>query len=454
MSKVIIAKNTNLRFLTTSIKIGGSSELPLALILKKGGGFDWEANAYLTEMGGGARSYNVKVSASTLIKKAYSLNLFCSFLEENNIEHSNINDSDLYKFIFHLKERKVNDDTILSHGKIAINYIVYLSNKHTHWNLATNQFDNKKQFKIHYYVKQYRRGTFEIKYNYHNSLLGLTHISSDMAYVRDHELLMWFEAIESSTYHPKLTEFIISRWQALTTALDITGSRISEVHKIKRSMIKNAAKSLLNPEQRIIIRDVPVNKGKYAGQYRQISTTSEDLQVLLWHIQLIEGRFKHIDHDALFVDSRTGAPLTATYLKNYTKKIINTSNYKYQLGHLTNHSFRHRFITLLVAKEIKMIAESGSFSNILSVASTACRKVTLHATNQTLSHYIHLATEYNTENSRDALGLDNVTTQFRIRIKNMLTTVKKLDHEQIDEKQALVELLNSLTSLTPFIDKN
>ena len=101
-----------------------------------------------------------------------------------------------------------------------------------------------------------------------------------------------------------------------------------------------------------------------------------------------------------------------------------------------------------------MIAESGSFSNILSVASTACRKVTLHATNQTLSHYIHLATEYNTENSRDALGLDNVTTQFRIRIKNMLTTVKKLDHEQIDEKQALVELLNSLTSLTPFIDKN
>lgn len=84
MSKVVIAKNTNLRFLTTSRKIGGSRELPLPMILKKGGSFDWAANAYLTEIGGGARSYNVKLSASTVIKKAYSLNLFCSFLEELN----------------------------------------------------------------------------------------------------------------------------------------------------------------------------------------------------------------------------------------------------------------------------------------------------------------------------------------------------------------------------------
>jgi site-specific recombinase XerD len=452
MSRVVIAKKTNLNFLSTSRRHGDSRELPLALILKKGGAFDWDANAYLTEIGGGAKSYNIKVGASTVIKKAYSLNLFCSFLEDKNIKLNEINDSALYEFISSLKDRAINDDTIVSHGRIVLNYIVFLSNRHPDWFLATNQSDPQKNFHVHYVVKTYKSGTFETKYYHHNSLNGLIHISSDMEYVRDHELLMWFEAIESSKFHPQLTDFLTSRRQALTTALDITGSRISEVHQIKRSMIKDAAKSLLNKNQSIVIRNIPVNKGKYRGKYRQIMTTSEDLQVLLWHVQLVEKMFPSIEHDALFVDSRTGNALTSSYLKNYTKKVINSSDYKYQLGHLTNHSFRHRFITLLIAKEIKKISESGSFSNILSVASTACRKVTLHASNLTLSRYVHLATEYNGDKNSNEYGLENITTQFRIRIKKMLTTVKMFHQKQIDEKQALNELLHSLDSLTPFIN--
>jgi site-specific recombinase XerD len=454
MSKVVIAKNTNLRFLTTSRKIGGSRELPLPMILKKGGSFDWAANAYLTEIGGGARSYNVKLSASTVIKKAYSLNLFCSFLEELDIELNNINDSTLYSFISHLKERDINDDTLLSHGKAALNYIIFLTNRNADWNLSTNQKDPEKQFKVHYSIKTYKKGTFETKYNHHDSFSGLIHISYDMEYVRDHELLMWYEAIETSNYHPQLSEFLTSRWQALTTALNITGSRISEVHQIKRSMIKDAAKSLFTPNQKIVIRNIPVSKGKYSGKFRQVQTTSEDLQILLWHVQLIEATFKSLDHDAIFVDSRTGKALTAAYLKNYTKKVINTSKYRHQLSHLTNHSFRHRFITLLIAREIKKLTASGSFSNILSVASTACRKVTLHASNQTLSHYIHLATEYNREDSGDTLGLENEATPLRIRVQKMLTTVKLLRQEQIGDKQALEELVHSLDSLSPFFEKN
>jgi pimeloyl-ACP methyl ester carboxylesterase len=77
--------------------------------------------------------------------------------------------------------------------------------------------------------------------------------------------------------------------------------------------------------------------------------------------------FPDMEHDALFVDSVTGKPLKSTYLKNYAKKVINGSKYCEALNHLTNHSFRHRFITLNIAKSIKKISAQGSFSSILTL---------------------------------------------------------------------------------------
>ena len=203
---------------------------------------------------------------------------------------------------------------------------------------------------------------------------------------------MWYEAIETTSFHPNLDDFLIARWQAFITLQEITGSRISEVHKITRVMIKQAVKNLFNGKP-IVIKGIPILKGKYKGKTRNVQVDGESLQIVMLYIDMVEKKFEDIDHDFIFVNLTTGTPLSLSYLKNYAKKVINGSKYCNALRHLSNHSFRHRFITINVAKEIVKLSKSGSFSNILTVAANACRKISMHASNSALSHYVHLAAD-------------------------------------------------------------
>lgn len=441
MSKVIIAKQPNLSFLLTSSRRGEVDNCLLPIILKADGSFDWNANSFLTEYGGGNEIYNIKPLAITTAKKAYNLNIFTNFLEKNNTNPCDINDSSLYVFIDYLKNRGINDETILSHGRTALSYIVHLDKIHPDWNLATNTKKTEKSHQVHYSITKLNRAGREIQYLEHSSFKGLIHISEEIDFIRDDELIMWIDAINCTTFHPQVNSFLLSRWQAFTTLLEITGSRISEVHKISRKMVKEAALSLLHSHKPPIIREIPILKGKYKGKKRQAKTTSEDLQVILWHIDLVEDKFPNLNHDSIFIDFRTGAPLKASYLKNYAKKVINGSKYCRELRHLNNHSFRHRYITLHVGKAIKRMSESGSFSNILDVAATACRKVTMHASNQTLSQYIHLASEYNNDLDPEAFA---ISSQIKLRVRKMIGIADSLRAKDLDSKEALDSLISIL----------
>ena len=452
MSNVVVAKQPNLNFLVTSSRANEKDNCPLPLIIKSNGSFDWDANDFLTIYGGGPQIYNIRPLAQTVVKKAYSLNLFCAFLDKEEIKLSNIDDSTLYKFIDSLKDRGVADATIITHGRLALQYIVHLSNRHKDWNLATQEIepDTNASFRVHYVTRTFNRGSIEIEFLDHRSLDGLIHIGVEAEYVRDFELYRWLDAINCTTYHPEVNEFILTRWQALTTILRITGSIISEAHLITRSMIKEAAKNLLAESSNPIIRDIPIKKGKYKGKTRQVPTTKDDIQFILRHIKIVEEKFPKVQHDAIFVDARTGLPLKASYLKNYTRKVINGSMYSRELRHLSNHSFRHRFITLHIAKTIKKMAASGSFTNILTVAATACRKITMHASNKTLTRYVHLATEFNEHLEQISADISDVSTHIRIRIKKMITTVDELRSRAIDDAKALESLISTLDEFRTF----
>ncbi|OBU24347.1 site-specific integrase [Photobacterium aquimaris] len=446
MSTVVIANQPNLGSILTSSRIAERSKCKLPMIITKEGMFDWNANAFITHIGGGASVYNIKPLATTVIKKAYNLNLFCSFLENEKINVYDVNDSTLYEYIEHLKDRGIFDDTIIKHIRVALEYIVYLSRRQPEVMLATSYKEDTGGYKVHYQNKKITRGGIEIPYLTHHCLKGLIHISSDIEFIRDYQLEMWLDAINCTTYHPNIDDFLLSRWQAFTTLLDITGSRITEVHQITRSIIKESAKNLLSTKVPIL-RQIPIMKGKYKGKKREVETTKEDIQVLLWHIEMVENMFPDIKHDAIFVDLRTGKALKATYLKNYAKKVINGSKYCRDLRHLTNHSFRHRFITLRVAKSIKKLAESGSFHNILTVAANACRKVTMHASNDTLSRYIHIANEINEPDSDQSVERAPISTQIKVRVKHMLKIADSLKSDEIGEKEALDSLLTTLSEL-------
>lgn len=453
MSSLIIAKNPNLTFLYTQRKIGSENDSPLPLIIKNDGKFDWEANSYISELGGGSMTYNIKPTARTVVKKAYSLNLFCSYIENQKINLKNITNKTIYDFINCIKkDRDVNDDTILSHGRVALGYIVFLSKRNPNWNLATENHDPQKHFKVHYEVKKNNHSKANGKtYLHHAAFLGLIHISAEAEYIRDYELEMWLDAINETSYHPEPSEFLVSRWLAFTTLLEVTGSRISEIHQITRSSIVDASKQLFSEERLPRIKSIPVNKGKYAGKTRSVEVKSEDLQVILWYINLLGERFPDIKHDAIFVDSLTGDALSSSYLKNYAKKVINQSKYAELLKHLNNHSFRHRFITLFIAKELKKLSSTETFTNMLSVAQNVCRKITLHASNSTLSTYIHLACEIN--NKSDAVWYD-IATSLRLKIKKL----KKIKDSNLSGKmaneQALSQLFEVIESLHIHLNTN
>ncbi|GAB3535077.1 site-specific integrase [Photobacterium alginatilyticum] len=450
MSTVVVAKEPDLTFLVTSRKRNQVNDCPLPIILKEEGAFDWDANSFLTKYGGGAQTYNIRPLAKTVEKKAYSLNIFCNFLEESSIELFEINDSTLYKYVELLKGRDIFDDTVIKHGRTALEYIQHLGKKHPKWKLATSKADAGREFSVHYEIKKYKNGAVDKEYLHHDSLNGLIHINSEAEYIQDHELILWLDAINCTTYHPKPNQLLISRWEALTSLLEITGSRISEVHLINRTMIKEASSSLLESGKIPVIRNIPINKGKYKGKFRNVQTTHEDIQVILLYIYLIEDMFPDMDHDAIFVDSDIGTQIKPSYLKNYAKKVINGSKYSDALRHLSNHSFRHRFITLNIAKALNKLSASGSFSSILNVASNACRKITMHASNSTLSNYVHLASELNNKSNGMETDLNKVSTQIRIRVRKMMTIATLLHSKEISEAEALDSLLSTLDEFRKF----
>ena len=49
MTRVVIAKNPNLSFLTVGKKTAFEDSVPLPIIIKKMGQFDWEANENFTD---------------------------------------------------------------------------------------------------------------------------------------------------------------------------------------------------------------------------------------------------------------------------------------------------------------------------------------------------------------------------------------------------------------------
>lgn len=431
-------------YTATSKRKNEINACPLPIILKKDGRFDWDANSYLTNYGGGSEVFNITKLATTVKKKAYCLNLFCAFIEDFKIKLNKINDSTLYQYVEHLKNRAINDETITQHVRTALQYIVHLTLKYPEWKLSTEEENTTDKYRVHYTVKIYKRGRIENKFFYHRCLDGLIMISTEAEFIHDYEFVKWNDAINCTTYHPKLNDLLVSRWQTFATLLDITGSRISEVHQITRTMIKKASQSLLDSTAKHVIRNIPINKGKYKGKTRQVQVTKEDLQVILWYISIIEQKFPNMKHDAIFVDIDTGNQLAHSYLKNYAKKIINGSTYKRQLRHVSNHSFRHRFITIQVAKAIKKISKYGSFSDTLTIAANACRKLTMHASNETLSHYIHLATGLNNYNDIDDVDSNNVSSQVSIRLTKMIEISEQFHANKISESETLKSILSTL----------
>ena len=202
-------------------------------------------------------------------------------------------------------------------------------------------------------------------------------------------------------------------------------------------MIKEAYDPLASADEEGELNSIPIKKGKYKGEKRSVPVSNGTLQLVMSYIQFIESQWPDMDHDELFINVDNGKPLKNSYLKNYTLNVIKNSKYAQKLAHLNNHSFRHRFITLNVAKTLRSYNSGTIFVNILRVAMTAVRKLTLHASNSTMEQYVHFAQLYN---QKFTLGTEKISSIVRTEITKLKRIVQKHENNKISNDEALASL--------------
>jgi len=74
----------------------------------------------------------------------------------------------------------------------------------------------------------------------------------------------------------------------------------------------------------------------------------------------------------------------------------------------------------------------------------------MHANNESMSHYVHLATEYNEKNDQGDIDMSNVSPQVRIRVKKMISIANLFRLKEINEAEALDSLLSTIDGFKKF----
>lgn len=442
MTVTRIAKNPDLHFL----QLVPNQEFDYPYILDNKGRFDWEANSYLIDYSGSNLTYGVRPQPSTIVAHSRSLSIFLSYIENvPSLTTLAFTDEDFYNFVEHLKERNIDNGTIKTHCRKAIDYLFYLQKKHTNVNLITDK-TGKNHYQVHVIKKSFNVGGQNKIFYDHKSFEGLVKISEEVDYIRDDEFIDWLDAINHTKEHPNPSDIIKLRWESLAYLLDASGARISELKDLTRSMFKSVYSPFTDADEEIDVGPFPVRKGKSKGKFRTIPISNGVIQLVISYINSIETEWPEMTHDKLFVNVDNGKPLTSEYLKNYTLSVIKNSKYADKLKHVNNHSFRHRFITLRIARKISEYAHNTSFTNLLPVAMAAVRKLTLHASPSTMSTYVHLAQEYN---NRYKLRNEHaqINTLVKTEIKKLKLIKQQFESNQISEVMALKSMLEVIDSI-------
>ncbi|MDV6697223.1 site-specific integrase [Pseudomonas aeruginosa] len=374
-----VAKAPRLDFLFNH---GHTTPPPLPMIFDSRGNFCWELNSYLTSFGGGANSYGARPAVKTVFSHADTLNVFQQYIERNKQTIFDVTDETLYDFVKHKQDsRTANSTTIKKTVRRILALLEHTQNENKSHNLLTTD-PCAHDFQINATEEYY-------SLNRRTPLRFLTHPCIDelrdtptepVSFIRNSEINAWHEAIYDYTSN----QYTIERWYTLTSLLEHTGSRIEEVINIPASSIINAFKNN-GP-----VRNIPILKGKYKGCLRQVKIPKGELLEVYKFIMLTRSNHPHSKlHDKIFVNEHTGYPLARSTFNSYYSVVIKASRHAELLKGISYHNFRHRYFTLLVAKNISTLSKMSK-ANILDIAMSIARKDSYHASKSTLSTYIHL----------------------------------------------------------------
>ena len=363
---------------------GQQQSTPLPMIFDSAGKFCWEMNSFITKYGGGANSYGARPLAKTVISHATTLNVFQEYLDASHKTLLEVDDELLHEFFKHLKGiGKANATTIKRTIRRILSLLEHTQLDHPSLKLFTVDFSSIG-FQVYSTEGYTGRGSRRHRYLSHASIDYIKDTPVvPIDFIKTSEIDAWHEAIFEYTSN----EYIIERWYAFTVLLEYTGSRLDEILNIPASAIIDAY------ENNTYLKNIPVLKGKYKDSYRTVLIPRAELQEVYKFIQSTRKIFPNAKlNDRIFLNSRSGQIMSRATFNSYYKTITNASKHSKLLSDISHHNFRHRYFTILIAKNVSTLSKTSRV-NILDVGMTIGRQNSLHATNTTLARYVHLSND-------------------------------------------------------------
>lgn len=420
------AKAPNLDFLFNH---GHTTPSALPLIFDSKGNFCWEINNYLTQYGGGSNSYGARPLPKTVFNRAETLNSFQVYLESNKLTIFDVTDETLYDFVTKKrKDENSNSTTIKRIIRLILLLLEHTQQENKFSKLLTTD-PSAHEFQINATEDHYNFQRRKVRFLTHPCIENLKDTPTEpIVFIRNNQLTAWHDAIHDYTSN----QYIIDRWYALSTLLEFTGCRIEEAINIPASSIIHAFK---NDD---LVRKIPVLKGKYKGSLRKVLIPRPELQELYKFISRTHSQYPHcLLHDRIFVSEDSGLPLSRKTFNSYYRLIANSSKHKDLLQGVSYHNFRHRYFTILVAKNISKLSKMSKM-NILDVAMAIVRKDSYHASRGTLSTYIHLTQD---PEIQEILKAEPNASATLSQIESLLKTED--DRSSEDKLAAIKALINA-----------
>jgi len=378
---IFTADNPDLHFLFDH---GQQTASPLPMVFDSNGNFCWEINNFLTKFGGGANSYGARPLSKTVVSHAITMNVFQRYLDHTHKNIREVDDKLLYSFVEDLKKaEKANNTTIKRTVRRILSLIEHVQSESPSLALLSLDY-TAKGFNVYASEDYAGRGTRRTRFLSHSSIDDMRDTPvAPVEYIKQAEIDAWHEAIFEYTTN----DYIIERWYAYTALLEYTGSRLDEVINIPASAVIDAYNNN-SP-----LKNIPVLKGSSKGFHRSVLIPRSELQEIYKFVIATHARFPNAKmHDRIFVDSDSGEIMSRETFSSYYRKVLNSSKNAELLAKVSNHNFRHRYFTLLVARNIAILSKK-SRANILDVAMSAGRSDSLHANKSTLARYVHLSTD-------------------------------------------------------------
>lgn len=425
------------------------------LVLWPGGGWCFEANAYMLRLvDRGLSRFN---RGGTLATYAAHLSHLIRFCANNNLEFLELTDASFTLFVRGLKGERMSDSlstfrrepsTVIDIGKSCLGFLEYVGNMSGFALIGPKAAIRAERVKNVIHRPGRARLSAE---SWHHYSFPTPSPERERLPVATAVITRMREQIPKCSS----SEFQMRRRQVMLRVLDITGGRRAEVSNLTVESVRRASEMKTPRLELITVK----GRGRHKGRTRLIPITRHDANQLWQFVRInrntvIKKTFggRH-DHGYVFVSETSGGVLKPNTITQEISTIARAAKLDVKVS---PHLFRHRFITNVfkaLIEEYKSENEDDLRRKLTANEDikTKLAEWTGHSNINSLDRYIHLAfSEINGLNSAvDSLHAKRAIETFMFelqqidfdiqsdtdliaRVKHLKTLVREVQQDLVD----------------------